>query len=40
MNNHTFTLRDETIELYKLIKVLGIVETGGQAKELIRGELV
>jgi ribosome-associated protein len=31
----TYTLTEETIELYKLIKVLDLVDTGGQAKLLI-----
>lgn len=36
----TFTLTDETIELYKLIKVLDLVDSGGQAKVLIEQEHV
>lgn len=40
MKQHEFTLREETIELYKLLKILRIAETGGQAKELIRLEMV
>ena len=32
----TFTLTDETIELYKLLKVLDLVDSGGQAKMLIQ----
>lgn len=31
----TYTLKDDTIELYKLIKVLDLVDTGGQAKMVI-----
>lgn len=31
----TYTLENETIELYKLIKLLDLVDTGGQAKLLI-----
>jgi ribosome-associated protein len=31
----TYTLENETIELYKLIKLLDLVDTGGQAKILI-----
>lgn len=31
----TYTLENDTIELYKLIKVLDLVDTGGQAKLLI-----
>ncbi len=40
MHQHEFILREDTIELYKLLKVLRIAQTGGQAKELIRLELV
>lgn len=31
----TYTLTDDSIELYKLIKLLDLVDTGGQAKLLI-----
>jgi ribosome-associated protein len=31
----TYTLEDDFIELYKLIKILDLVDTGGQAKLLI-----
>ncbi len=31
----TYTLQNDTIELYKLIKLLDLVDTGGQAKMLI-----
>lgn len=31
----TYTLTDEYIELYKLIKVLDLVDSGGEAKQLI-----
>lgn len=31
----TFTLTDDYIELYKLLKVLDLVDSGGQAKALI-----
>ncbi|MBN2869858.1 MAG: RNA-binding S4 domain-containing protein [Campylobacterales bacterium] len=31
----TYTLQNDTIELYKLIKLLDLVDTGGQAKLLI-----
>lgn len=31
----TFTLTDDYIELYKLLKILDLVDTGGQAKMLI-----
>jgi ribosome-associated protein len=31
----TYTLQNETIELYKLIKILDLVDTGGQAKIII-----
>jgi len=30
-----FTLEDEYIELYKLLKVLDLVDSGGQAKMII-----
>lgn len=36
----TFTLSDDSIELYKLIKVLDLVDSGGQAKMLIEQGLV
>lgn len=36
----TFTLENDYIELYKLIKVLDLVDSGGQAKQLIENELV
>ncbi|MFA5215201.1 phage head closure protein [Sulfuricurvum sp.] len=36
----TYTLSDETIELYKLLKLLDLVDTGGQAKMLIEQEQV
>lgn len=36
----TYTLTDETIELYKLLKLLDLVDTGGQAKMLIEQEHV
>jgi ribosome-associated protein len=36
----TYTLTDSTIELYKLIKLLDLVDTGGQAKLLIENGLV
>lgn len=36
----TYTLTDETIELYKLLKILDLVDTGGQAKMLIEQEQV
>lgn len=32
----TFTLTDKSIELYKLLKVLDLVDSGGQAKMLIQ----
>ena len=31
----TFTLKDEYIELYKLLKVLDLVDSGAQAKQLV-----
>lgn len=36
----TFTLTDDFIELYKLIKVLDLVDSGGQAKQLIEQQHV
>jgi len=39
--NQEFTLKSEYIELVKLIKLLGIAETGGQAKLMIeQGEIL
>lgn len=35
MVTKTFTLKSEYIELVKLIKLLGIAETGGHAKNMI-----
>ena len=36
----TYTLTDEYIELYKLLKILDLVDTGGQAKVIIENEHV
>lgn len=36
----TYTLNNEFIELHKLIKLLDLVDTGGQAKMLIEDGLV
>ncbi|MCL4431801.1 MAG: RNA-binding S4 domain-containing protein, partial [Epsilonproteobacteria bacterium] len=36
----TYTLNGEFIELHKLIKLLDLVDTGGQAKMLIEDQLV
>jgi ribosome-associated protein len=36
----TYTLTEEFIELYKLIKLLDLVDTGGQAKMLIENAQV
>ncbi|MFA6189020.1 MAG: RNA-binding S4 domain-containing protein [Sulfuricurvum sp.] len=36
----TYTLTSEFIELHKLIKLLDLVDTGGQAKMLIEDGLV
>ena len=36
----TFELKDDYIELYKLIKVLDLVDSGGDAKQLIANEVV
>lgn len=35
-----FTLTDDYIELYKLIKVLDLVDSGGEAKQLIEAQQV
>ncbi|HCE57485.1 MAG TPA: RNA-binding protein [Prolixibacteraceae bacterium] len=35
MVTRTFKLKDEYIELMKLLKLLGIAETGGHAKNMI-----
>lgn len=35
-----YTLENEHIELYKLIKLLDLVDTGGQAKQLIEHGMV
>jgi ribosome-associated protein len=41
MVTHTFKLKSEYIELVKLIKLLGIAETGGHAKNMIdEGEVM
>ena len=36
MNKLIFTLEAEYIELNKLLKILGLVESGGQANQLIK----
>ena len=36
----TYRLENEFIELYKLIKLLDLVDSGGQAKQLIEHGLV
>lgn len=36
----TYTLEADFIELYKLIKLLDLVDSGGQAKQLIGNEMV
>ncbi len=36
----TYTLTNEHIELYKLLKILDLVDTGGQAKVIIENEHV
>ena len=36
MAEHIFQLDSSHIELYKLLKVVGVAESGGQAKQLIR----
>ena len=40
MTNQTIAITGEYIELFKLLKLARIVETGGQGKELIRDGLV
>jgi len=35
-----FKITDEYIELYKLIKAADLVDSGGEAKQLISGEYV
>ena len=40
MNEITYNLTDDYIELYKLIKILDLVDTGGQAKLLIENHQV
>ncbi len=37
MQSHEFQLTDEFIELHKLLKVLGVCESGGAAKALVAG---
>lgn len=36
----TFPLENDYIELYKLLKLLDLVDTGGQAKQLIEHGMV
>jgi ribosome-associated protein len=36
----TYQLNDDYIELYKLIKILDLVDSGGEAKQLIEHGLV
>lgn len=36
----TYQLENDYIELYKLIKLLDLVDSGAQAKQLIENELV
>lgn len=36
----TYQLENDYIELYKLIKLLDLVDSGGQAKQLIENALV
>lgn len=35
MTSHTFTPKDDYIELNKLLKVLSLIDSGGEAKQLI-----
>ncbi len=37
---HSISIQGEYIELFRLLKLARIAETGGQAKELIRSETV
>lgn len=36
----TFELKTEYIELIKLLKMMGIAETGGMAKQMVEDEIV
>ncbi len=40
MKQKEFTLTEEYIELIKLLKFLGIADTGGQAKQMVENEEV
>ncbi len=40
MNNKEFELSEDYIELIKLLKFLGIAETGGQAKLMVENGIV
>lgn len=40
MKQKEFTLTEDYIELIKLLKFLGIADTGGQAKQMVENEEV
>ena len=40
MQEHEFTLTDEYIHLIQLLKAMSLVGSGGEAKEVVREELV
>lgn len=40
MEKHEFTLKEDYIELIKLLKFLGIADTGGQAKQMVERNVV
>lgn len=40
MKEHEFVLTEEYIQLIQLLKVLSLVGSGGEAKEVVREELV
>jgi ribosome-associated protein len=40
MKKEEFSLTEDYIELIKLLKFLGIAETGGQAKQMVENNLV
>lgn len=40
MNEHRFVLRDEYVELYTLLKLLAIADSGGAAKAMVADRMV
>lgn len=40
MQEHEFNLTDEYIHLIQLLKAMSLVSSGGEAKEVVREELV